>query len=69
MAAQEYRGTAFAISYDGDVCTHAGNCVKNKPGIFNGDNDPWINPDGGTLEEAKQAIRDCPSGALTLRML
>lgn len=68
MASQDYRGSQATIGYDAEVCTHAGNCVKQFPGIFNPDNDPWIDPDGGAPEEVKQAIRNCPSGALTMRV-
>ena len=66
--ALDYAGAKVAISYDPDVCTHSGNCVKGLPGVFNVDREPWIDPDGGSVEEIKAAIRNCPSGALTMKL-
>jgi uncharacterized Fe-S cluster protein YjdI len=67
--ALEYRGSQVVVSYDPDVCTHSGNCVKGLPGVFNVEKNPWVDPDGGTLDEVKQAIRNCPSGALTMKQI
>ena len=67
--ASEYTGAKIAISYDGDVCTHSGNCVKGLPAVFDGEKNPWINPDGASIDEVKNAIRNCPSGALTMKQL
>ena len=66
--AQEYRGAKVAISYDPDVCTHSGNCVKGLPAVFDVNQNPWINPDNASIEEVKSAIRNCPSGALTMKI-
>jgi uncharacterized Fe-S cluster protein YjdI len=63
----EYAGQTVTIAYDADVCTHAGNCVKGLPTVFNVDKDPWIQPDQASIDEIKNAIRNCPSGALTMR--
>lgn len=65
----EYRGRQVAISYDETVCTHAGECVGKFPAIFDVNRKPWIDPDSGSVEDAKAAIRNCPSGALTMREL
>jgi uncharacterized Fe-S cluster protein YjdI len=67
--ALDYRGTTVSISYDPEVCSHSGNCVKGLPGVFDVNRDPWVDPDGGTVEEVKSAIRNCPSGALTMTVL
>jgi uncharacterized Fe-S cluster protein YjdI len=64
--AVDFTGAEVTISYDPEVCTHSGNCVKGLPGVFNVDREPWIDPDGGSIEEIRTAIRNCPSGALTM---
>ena len=48
--AKEYIGAKIAISYDGDVCTHSGNCVKGLPAVFDGEKNPWINPDAASID-------------------
>jgi uncharacterized Fe-S cluster protein YjdI len=67
--ALEYTGAKVMIGYDPDVCTHSGNCVNGLPAVFDVDKDPWINPDAASVEEIKGAIRNCPSGALTMKEL
>jgi uncharacterized Fe-S cluster protein YjdI len=66
---EEYRGAKAAIGYDPEVCTHSGNCVSGLPAVFDVDKNPWINPDGATIEDIKAAVRNCPSGALTMRQI
>jgi uncharacterized Fe-S cluster protein YjdI len=63
----EYAGTNVTIAYDAEVCTHSGNCVKGLPSVFNVNADPWVQPDQASIDEVKNAIRNCPSGALTMR--
>jgi uncharacterized Fe-S cluster protein YjdI len=65
--ALEYVGKNVTIGYDPQVCTHAGKCVAGLPSVFNAANDPWVDPDQGSIDEIKNAVRNCPSGALTMR--
>ncbi len=67
--ALEYTGAKVMIGYDPDVCTHSGNCVKGLPAVFDGEKNPWVNPDAAPIDEVKNAIRNCPSGALTMKLL
>jgi uncharacterized Fe-S cluster protein YjdI len=67
--ALEYTGAKVSISYDPDVCTHSGNCVKGLPAVFDVDKNPWVDPDAASADEVKAAIRNCPSGALTMKEL
>lgn len=62
----EYKGDQIAIGYDDEVCTHSGNCVKGLATVFDVNRDPWIDPDAASMAEIKSAIRNCPSGALTI---
>jgi uncharacterized Fe-S cluster protein YjdI len=64
MSVHRYEGQALTITYDAKVCTHAGECVKGLPGVFNPKAKPWVNPDGASVDDAIAAIARCPSGAL-----
>ena len=35
-----YKGQNVSISYDETVCTHAGECVRGLPKVFNPERDP-----------------------------
>ena len=59
-----YKGEGFSVSYDKDVCVHAGVCVKTLPKVFNPKNKPWVDTTGATKDEIREMIKNCPSGAL-----
>lgn len=61
---QPYKGTNVAVSYDEKRCTHAANCVKALPRVFDVSRVPWIDPDRATPDEVRAAVAACPSGAL-----
>jgi uncharacterized Fe-S cluster protein YjdI len=60
----EFKGERITITYDDAVCTHAANCVRSLPAVFDADRSPWIEPDAAPANEAAAVVRDCPSGAL-----
>ncbi len=62
---QEFRGKGLAITYDDEVCTHAANCVRSLPSVFDADRTPWIDPDGASIDQIAATIAACPSGALS----
>lgn len=62
----EYKGQNVTIAYDEKVCTHAGKCVGGLPKVFNPKQDPWIQPDSISYDDAIAVIQSCPSGALKL---
>jgi uncharacterized Fe-S cluster protein YjdI len=61
-----YKGQNVSISYDETVCTHAGECVRGLPKMFNPERDPWVQPGDISYEDALPVIKRCPSGALKL---
>lgn len=63
----EYSSDEIVVTYDADVCIHAGNCVRQLPAVFNLDNDPWISPGAASVEEVEATVNACPSGALSAR--
>jgi len=59
-----YEGREVNIHYARLLCSHAGECGARLSAVFNTDNRPWIQPDNGTLEQIKEVVCACPSGAL-----
>ena len=62
-----HEGSNAIITYDDKVCTHAGECVKGLPQVFDPKRTPWIQPGDVAYETAEQVVRRCPSGALQIR--
>lgn len=60
----EYRSDEIVVTYDADVCIHAGNCVKQLPAVFDLERKPWINPQDATADAVEATVNACPSGAL-----
>lgn len=61
------------IVADTSRCVGAGQCVLTDPAIFDQDDEDGTvvvqvpEPAGEELDRARQAVRICPSGALSLR--
>jgi len=57
-------GVDVTISYTPVLCTHAAQCQARAASVFNPREKPWIQPDGGKLDEILDVMAACPSGAL-----
>lgn len=64
MARQSYTNGTITVTFDPDICTHAGRCVKGLPGVFDAKSKPWIKVDGATADEIEAQVKKCPSRAL-----
>jgi CDGSH-type Zn-finger protein len=60
-----YHGKRITIHDNRGLCAHAGACTDNLKSVFRMKQEPWIDPDGASLEEIVATIRKCPSGALS----
>ena len=60
-----YSGQDVDISFDPRRCIHAERCVRGLPGVFDPKRRPWVDPDGASADEVVEAVRQCPTGALT----
>lgn len=47
------------------MCSHSAECIRNLESVFRLGERPWINADGDTVERIIEAVRKCPSGALS----
>ncbi|WOQ15768.1 (4Fe-4S)-binding protein [Raineyella sp. W15-4] len=70
MTRKLYTGRLVDVSFDGEICQHAAECVRGMPEVFNTRARPWINLEpAATPEGAAQLIAvvgRCPSGALKI---
>jgi uncharacterized Fe-S cluster protein YjdI len=60
-----YAGEGVVIHFEPRRCIHAGECVGGLPGVFDSGKKPWIDATGASADAIADAVRRCPSGALT----
>jgi CDGSH-type Zn-finger protein/truncated hemoglobin YjbI len=59
-----YVGQQITILDNRGTCQHAGYCSDRLASVFRVDQEPFVTPSGGRMDEIIRAVRDCPSGAL-----
>ena len=62
---KEYTNGEVTIVWQSVKCIHSANCVKNNPDVFKPKEKPWIVAENSTTEKIIDAVKKCPSGALT----
>jgi uncharacterized Fe-S cluster protein YjdI len=65
---QSYETGEIVVTYDPNLCTHAAECVRGLPAVFDVGRPDWIHPGAAPAERVAEVIRRCPSGALQYRM-
>lgn len=65
---QEYVGGEAVVSFDPNICIHAGDCVRGLPSVFDVKLKRWIRPENAPAERVAEQVRRCPSGALQFRL-
>jgi CDGSH-type Zn-finger protein/truncated hemoglobin YjbI len=61
-----YPGQQVTIFDNRGICQHSGLCTDRLATVFRTGGDPFVAPSGGRMDEIVRAVRDCPSGALSL---
>lgn len=61
-----FHGNQATVTWDERLCIHAGECTRAEQNLFGGKQKPWGRPDDGTLNEVKEVVTRCPTGALTI---
>jgi CDGSH-type Zn-finger protein/truncated hemoglobin YjbI len=61
-----YPGQQATVFDNRGICQHSGLCTDRLPVVFRTGAEPFVAPSGGRLDEIIRAVRDCPSGALSL---
>lgn len=68
MTRKTYFGPLLDVSFDGEVCIHAGERVRGTPEGFNTSRRPWIDAEAADTPAKADLLREvigrCPSGAL-----
>jgi CDGSH-type Zn-finger protein/truncated hemoglobin YjbI len=59
-----YVGQQVTILDNRGLCQHSGFCSDRLAMVFRVDQEPFVAPSGGRMDEIIRAVRDCPSGAL-----
>jgi uncharacterized Fe-S cluster protein YjdI/CDGSH-type Zn-finger protein len=62
---KKYVKEDLTIVWKPALCIHAAECVKRLPGVYDPKTKPWIKPENATVNELKDQIDACPSGALS----
>jgi CDGSH-type Zn-finger protein len=60
-----YKGKGITIHDNRGICSHSGVCTDNLKEVFRMRQEPWIDPDGASVEQIMATVRNCPSGALS----
>ena len=61
-----YPGQQVTVFDNRGICQHSGLCTDRLPSAFRTAAEPFVAPSGGRMDEIVRAVRDCPSGALSL---
>ena len=64
----EYNNGELTVVWKPKLCTHAGECVKALPAVYDPKARPWVKPNAASTEDLKSQIGLCPSGALSFYM-
>jgi len=62
-----YVGKNITIYDNRSICAHRGYCTTELSSVFK-ETEPWIDPDGDTVEKIMALCNKCPSGALTFAL-
>lgn len=60
----QYRSATATVSWDQDLCIHAGECGRAGRELFVAGRDPWCDPDGVDDALIREVVSRCPTGAL-----
>ena len=61
-----YPGEQVTIFDNRGICQHSGLCTDRLATAFRTKEEPFVAPSGARMDELIRAVRDCPSGALSL---
>lgn len=59
-----FEGTEFTVTWDGELCTHAEECIRTDSKLFEKGRKPFGQPDLVDAAELDRVVKRCPSGAI-----
>jgi uncharacterized Fe-S cluster protein YjdI len=61
---QSYVVDGITVTFDPNLCTHSGRCVRGLPAVFDVTRKRWIHAEAASPDQVAAQIDLCPSGAL-----
>ncbi|MBX3132305.1 MAG: (4Fe-4S)-binding protein [Gemmatimonadaceae bacterium] len=61
---QIYEVPGLTVTFDPNVCTHSGRCVRGLPRVFDVKRKRWIQLEHESADAIAEQVARCPSGAL-----
>lgn len=65
---QTYTTSDITVTFDPEVCTHGGACLRGLPAVFDIKRKRWIRPELASPEEVVAQVARCPTGALQCQL-
>ncbi len=60
-----YKSDKLTVWWDGALCNHNGNCLRQLPEVFNVNKLRWIDVKAGVPEKIVEVCEECPTGSLS----
>ena len=64
---KDYTNNDVTIIWEPKKCIHAGICKHGLPTVFKPKERPWIQLEHASSEEILNQVKQCPSGALSIK--
>lgn len=61
---QVYEAADITVTFDPNICTHSGACIRGLPAVFDVARRRWIRPELAPAADVAAQVARCPSGAL-----
>ena len=65
---QTYESPQITVTFDPNVCTHTGKCIRGLPSVFDVRERRWVRLEGAPAADVAAQVARCPSGALQSRL-
>lgn len=65
---QTHEGRDIIVTFDPNICTHSGVCVRGLRDVFDVRRRDWVHPDAAPADVIAAQIDRCPSGALQYQL-
>jgi uncharacterized Fe-S cluster protein YjdI len=61
---QVYETPEITVTFDPELCTHGGTCLRGLPEVFDIKRKRWIRPEAAPADAVEAQVQRCPSKAL-----
>ena len=65
---QVYETDEISVTFDPQVCSHSGVCVRGLPDVFDVGRKRWVRPELASPDQVAAQVSQCPSGALQYQL-